>query len=149
MWSFLLHSTTSTFNLSILEALDVVFFIENAWNINIIQVNVSNVVCNCPFQRSVRSIIKELNRTVWTLPVFCLQKRSSRFFFFFKWAHHDYVTVSSIHGTNFDILVQTPGRFASAHPIPQLIIPARKYLPSFPRTWSGPPESPCKMKKID
>lgn len=39
---------------------------------------------------------------------------------------YDYVTVCRIQGTNLDILVHTPGRFASAHPIPQLMMPARK-----------------------
>lgn len=67
---------------------------------------------------------------------------------FFPACRRDHVTVCSIHGTNFDIRVQTPGRLASAQPIPQLIIPARKYLPSFPFTWSGPPESPCKKTRL-
>jgi hypothetical protein len=38
--------------------------------------------------------------------------------------HHE--TFSRIQGTNLEILVQTPGRLASAQPIPQLMIPARK-----------------------
>jgi hypothetical protein len=37
-----------------------------------------------------------------------------------------YVMFSRIQGTNLEIRVQTPGRLASAQPIPQLIIPARK-----------------------
>lgn len=36
------------------------------------------------------------------------------------------VTVSKIHGVNFDIRVQTPGKLASAQPIPHDIIPAKK-----------------------
>lgn len=40
--------------------------------------------------------------------------------------NHLQVTCFKIQGTNFEILVQTPGRFASAHPIPQDIIPAKK-----------------------
>lgn len=31
-----------------------------------------------------------------------------------------------IHGVNFDMRVHTPGKLASAHPIPQLIMPAKK-----------------------
>lgn len=38
----------------------------------------------------------------------------------------NYDTFSRIQGTNLDILVQTPGRLASAHPIPHDIIPAKK-----------------------
>lgn len=53
-------------------------------------------------------------------------------FFPSKRDHH--VTVCSIHGTNFDIRVQTPGRLASAQPIPQLMMPAKKYRPSLPLT---------------
>lgn len=52
------------------------------------------------------------------------------------------VTFFMIHGTNLEILVHTPGKFASAHPIPQDMMPARKYRPSFPLTCRGPPESP-------
>lgn len=36
------------------------------------------------------------------------------------------VTVSRIQGTNLDMRVHTPGKLASAQPIPQLMIPARK-----------------------
>ena len=40
-------------------------------------------------------------------------------------------------------LVQTPGRFGSAHPMPQLIMPARNQrLSSLEWTTNGPPESP-------
>lgn len=53
-----------------------------------------------------------------------------------------HVTFSKIQLVNLDILVQTPGRLASAHPIPQLIMPPKKYLPSRPRICNGPPESP-------
>lgn len=35
-------------------------------------------------------------------------------------------TFSRIHGVNFDMRVQTPGRLASAHPMPHDIIPAKK-----------------------
>lgn len=52
--------------------------------------------------------------------------------------------MSRIQGTNLEILVHTPGRLGSAHPMPQEMIPAKKYLPSAPRTCSGPPESPWK-----
>lgn len=55
------------------------------------------------------------------------------------------VTFFRIHGTNLEILVHTPGKFASAHPIPQDMMPARKYRPSFPLTCRGPPESPWKL----
>lgn len=58
------------------------------------------------------------------------------------------VTFFRIHGTNLEILVHTPGKFASAHPIPQDMIPARKYRPSFPLTCRGPPESPWKLLHI-
>lgn len=37
-----------------------------------------------------------------------------------------YETFCRIQGTNFDILVQTPGRLASAHPMPHDMMPARK-----------------------
>uniref|UniRef100_A0A182SZ49 Uncharacterized protein n=1 Tax=Anopheles maculatus TaxID=74869 RepID=A0A182SZ49_9DIPT len=40
--------------------------------------------------------------------------------------HANVITVSMIHGTNLDIRVQTPGRFASAQPIPHDMMPARK-----------------------
>ena len=43
---------------------------------------------------------------------------------------------------NSDIRVYTPGLFRSPHPIPQLIIPAKVYLPLLPLTTRGPPESP-------
>ena len=39
-----------------------------------------------------------------------------------------HVTFSKIQLVNLDILVQTPGRLASAHPIPQLIMPPKKYF---------------------
>ena len=58
-----------------------------------------------------------------------------------------YVTWSRIHSVNFEILVQTPGRFGSAHPMPQLMIPPKKQRPSLPLTTRGPPESP--QKKIN
>ena len=58
------------------------------------------------------------------------------------WARYCYVTWSRIHSVNFEILVQTPGRLGSAHPMPQLMIPPKKYRPSFPFTTNGPPESP-------
>lgn len=41
---------------------------------------------------------------------------------------HFYLTIFKIHGVNFDIRVQTPGKFASAQPIPQLIIPAWTFI---------------------
>lgn len=44
------------------------------------------------------------------------------------------VTVSKTQGTNLEMRVQTPGRFASAQPIPQLMMPAKKYRPSLPFT---------------
>ena len=53
-----------------------------------------------------------------------------------------YVTLSKIHSRNFDILVHTPGKFGSAQPMPQLIIPPRNQRPLFPLTTRGPPESP-------
>lgn len=59
-------------------------------------------------------------------------------------------TVCNIQGTNFDILVQTPGKLASPQPMPQLIIPAKKYLWSFPFTWNteGNITSPlCRCKQ--
>ena len=56
-------------------------------------------------------------------------------------------TCSRIQSVNLDIRVETPGRLGSAQPMPQLMIPARNQRPSFPRTCSGPPESPC--GKID
>lgn len=37
-----------------------------------------------------------------------------------------HVTFSIIQGTNFEIRVQTPGKLASAQPIPQDIMPAKK-----------------------
>ena len=46
-------------------------------------------------------------------------------------------------------LVQTPGRLGSAHPMPQLIMPARNQrLSSLEWTTRGPPESPqiCRYK---
>lgn len=46
--------------------------------------------------------------------------------FILNFSEHFYLTILRIHGVNFDIRVQTPGKFASAHPIPQLIIPAKK-----------------------
>jgi len=52
------------------------------------------------------------------------------------------ITISNIQSRNLEILVQTPGRFGSAQPIPQLITPARNHRPSDPRTTRGPPESP-------
>lgn len=39
-------------------------------------------------------------------------------------AYH--VTFSIIQGTNFEIRVQTPGKLASAQPIPHDIMPAKK-----------------------
>ena len=65
-----------------------------------------------------------------------------------QWIPLLYVTFSRIQLVNLDIRVQTPGKLASAHPMPQLMMPARKYLPSLPRICSGPPESPCKAKVI-
>ena len=53
-----------------------------------------------------------------------------------------YVTLSKIHSRNFDIRVHTPGKFGSAQPMPQLIIPPRNQRPLFPLTTRGPPESP-------
>lgn len=37
-----------------------------------------------------------------------------------------YATISKIHGVNFEIRVQTPGKLASAHPMPHEMIPAKK-----------------------
>lgn len=42
----------------------------------------------------------------------------------------DHVTFIIIQGTNFEMRVQTPGKLASAQPIPHEIIPAKKYRPS-------------------
>lgn len=37
-----------------------------------------------------------------------------------------YATFSNIHGVNLEIRVQTPGKLASAQPMPHEMIPARK-----------------------
>ena len=58
-----------------------------------------------------------------------------------------HVTLSKIQDLNLDILVQTPGKFGSAQPMPQLMIPPRNHRPLLPLTTSGPPESPCKNIK--
>ena len=59
-----------------------------------------------------------------------------------------YVTLSNIHSLNFDILVQTPGKFGSAHPMPQLMIPPKNQRPLLPLTTNGPPESPCNENHV-
>lgn len=38
-----------------------------------------------------------------------------------------YLTIFKIHGVNFDIRVHTPGKLASAHPIPQLQLKIKMY----------------------
>lgn len=43
----------------------------------------------------------------------------------------DHVTFIIIQGTNLEMRVQTPGKLASAQPIPHEIIPAKKYRPSW------------------
>lgn len=43
-------------------------------------------------------------------------------------AYH--LTCSSIQGTNLEMRVQTPGKLASAQPMPQDMMPARKNRPS-------------------
>ena len=52
------------------------------------------------------------------------------------------VALARIQSLKTEILVQTPGKLGSAHPMPQLMIPPRNQRPSFPLTTSGPPESP-------
>lgn len=37
-----------------------------------------------------------------------------------------YTTFSNIHGVNLEMRVQTPGKLASAQPMPHEIIPAKK-----------------------
>ena len=52
------------------------------------------------------------------------------------------VALARIQSLKTEILVQTPGKLGSAHPMPQLMMPPRNQRPSFPLTTSGPPESP-------
>lgn len=47
---------------------------------------------------------------------------------------HSHRTFSRIHGVNLEIRVHTPGKFASAHPMPHEMMPAKKKWPSLPRT---------------
>lgn len=72
-------------------------------------------VCSCVYVCWV-SLVKEIVSEKFGLSLCLLHPQ-------FKLALNMlYLTIFRIHGVNFDIRVQTPGKFASAQPIPHEII---------------------------